>query len=116
MRRSPTPFQSLQADHEVMDETEPGGGVSGRGEEVLRRVRATPPGFVRTYGDVSPGAPVPLPEETPERVVTLVEHRPQSEADEIYRTADLVVDQLLSGDLWTGWGIRTMASDAAAFL
>jgi glycogen debranching enzyme len=25
------------------------------------------------------------------------------------------VDQLLSEDLWTGWGIRTMASDAAAF-
>jgi methylated-DNA-protein-cysteine methyltransferase related protein len=24
---------------------------------VLARVRATPPGFVRTYGDVSPGAP-----------------------------------------------------------
>jgi methylated-DNA-protein-cysteine methyltransferase related protein len=23
----------------------------------LKRVRATPPGFVRTYGDVSPGAP-----------------------------------------------------------
>ena len=28
-----------------------------RREDVLRRVRATPPGFVRTYGDVSPGAP-----------------------------------------------------------
>jgi len=25
--------------------------------EILERVRATPPGFVRTYGDVSPGAP-----------------------------------------------------------
>ncbi len=25
--------------------------------EILARVRATPPGFVRTYGDVSPGAP-----------------------------------------------------------
>jgi methylated-DNA-protein-cysteine methyltransferase-like protein len=24
---------------------------------ILRRVRAIPPGFVRTYGDVSPGAP-----------------------------------------------------------
>jgi len=24
---------------------------------VLQRIRATPPGFVRTYGDVSPGAP-----------------------------------------------------------
>jgi alkylated DNA nucleotide flippase Atl1 len=26
-------------------------------QEILQRVRATPPGFVRTYGDVSPGAP-----------------------------------------------------------
>jgi methylated-DNA-protein-cysteine methyltransferase-like protein len=24
---------------------------------ILRRVRAIPPGYVRTYGDVSPGAP-----------------------------------------------------------
>ena len=31
--------------------------MSRRAEEVLRRIRATPPGFVRTYGDVSPGAP-----------------------------------------------------------
>ena len=28
-----------------------------RTERVLARVRATPEGFVRTYGDVSPGAP-----------------------------------------------------------
>ena len=28
-----------------------------RRADVLERVRATPPGFVRTYGDVSPGAP-----------------------------------------------------------
>jgi methylated-DNA-protein-cysteine methyltransferase-like protein len=28
-----------------------------RGRAVLDRIRATPPGFVRTYGDVSPGAP-----------------------------------------------------------
>jgi methylated-DNA-protein-cysteine methyltransferase-like protein len=28
-----------------------------REEEVLERVREIPPGFVRTYGDVSPGAP-----------------------------------------------------------
>jgi methylated-DNA-protein-cysteine methyltransferase-like protein len=28
-----------------------------RRDEVLRRVRSTPEGFVRTYGDVSPGAP-----------------------------------------------------------
>jgi methylated-DNA-protein-cysteine methyltransferase-like protein len=28
-----------------------------RAEAILERVRATPEGFVRTYGDVSPGAP-----------------------------------------------------------
>jgi methylated-DNA-protein-cysteine methyltransferase related protein len=28
-----------------------------RRERVLARIRDTPPGFVRTYGDVSPGAP-----------------------------------------------------------
>jgi methylated-DNA-protein-cysteine methyltransferase related protein len=28
-----------------------------RAREILARVRAVPPGFVRTYGDVSPGAP-----------------------------------------------------------
>ena len=28
-----------------------------RAERILARVRATPPGFVRSYGDVSPGAP-----------------------------------------------------------
>ena len=28
-----------------------------RAARVLDRIRATPPGFVRTYGDVSPGAP-----------------------------------------------------------
>jgi methylated-DNA-protein-cysteine methyltransferase-like protein len=33
-------------------------GVSGpRAERVLARVREIPPGFVRTYGDLSPGAP-----------------------------------------------------------
>jgi methylated-DNA-protein-cysteine methyltransferase-like protein len=26
-------------------------------DRILDRVRATPPGFVRSYGDVSPGAP-----------------------------------------------------------
>jgi methylated-DNA-protein-cysteine methyltransferase-like protein len=30
---------------------------ASRAERVLRRIRDTPPGFVRTYGDVSPGAP-----------------------------------------------------------
>jgi methylated-DNA-protein-cysteine methyltransferase related protein len=28
-----------------------------RAQQILARVRSTPPGFVRTYGDVSPGAP-----------------------------------------------------------
>lgn len=28
-----------------------------RANAILRRVRAIPPGFVRSYGDVSPGAP-----------------------------------------------------------
>jgi methylated-DNA-protein-cysteine methyltransferase related protein len=36
--------------HEVSPEGE-------RAQRVLARVRAIPPGFVRTYGDVSPGAP-----------------------------------------------------------
>ena len=31
--------------------------MAARRDEVLRRVRAIPPGFVRSYGDVSPGAP-----------------------------------------------------------
>jgi len=30
---------------------------SAREERILDRVRATPEGFVRSYGDVSPGAP-----------------------------------------------------------
>ena len=30
---------------------------STRAEAVLARVRGTPEGFVRTYGDISPGAP-----------------------------------------------------------
>jgi len=38
--------------------TVPEGGFSQTREfEVLERVRAIPEGFVRTYGDVSPGAP-----------------------------------------------------------
>src|SRR5947209_3335657 len=31
--------------------------MTPRAEAVLERVRAIPPGFVRTYGDLSPGAP-----------------------------------------------------------
>ncbi len=31
--------------------------MADRAEQVLARIRDIPPGFVRTYGDVSPGAP-----------------------------------------------------------
>jgi methylated-DNA-protein-cysteine methyltransferase related protein len=31
--------------------------MTPRAERVLARVRATPPGFVRAYGDLDPGAP-----------------------------------------------------------
>ena len=31
--------------------------VNARQEQILERVRRTPEGFVRTYADVSPGAP-----------------------------------------------------------
>jgi methylated-DNA-protein-cysteine methyltransferase related protein len=31
--------------------------LTPRDRAILRRIRATPAGFVRTYGDVSPGAP-----------------------------------------------------------
>jgi methylated-DNA-protein-cysteine methyltransferase-like protein len=31
--------------------------ASPRDREILARVRAIPPGFVRSYGDISPGAP-----------------------------------------------------------
>jgi methylated-DNA-protein-cysteine methyltransferase-like protein len=34
-----------------------GDPISDAHAAILRRVRAIPPGFVRTYGDVSPGAP-----------------------------------------------------------
>ena len=42
-----------------MSADDPGGatGADRRAELILARVRETPPGFVRTYGDVSPGAP-----------------------------------------------------------
>jgi methylated-DNA-protein-cysteine methyltransferase related protein len=32
-------------------------GANADAAAILRRVRAIPPGYVRTYGDVSPGAP-----------------------------------------------------------
>ena len=31
--------------------------MTARAEQVLDRIRSTPAGFVRAYGDVSPGAP-----------------------------------------------------------
>jgi alkylated DNA nucleotide flippase Atl1 len=31
--------------------------MDATGAAILRRIAAIPPGFVRTYGDVSPGAP-----------------------------------------------------------
>ena len=31
--------------------------MNDRSAEILRRLRAVPPGFVTTYGDLSPGAP-----------------------------------------------------------
>ena len=31
--------------------------MSDREARILARIRSTPPGFVRAYGDVSPGAP-----------------------------------------------------------
>jgi alkylated DNA nucleotide flippase Atl1 len=31
--------------------------MTARTARVLERIRSTPPGFVRAYGDVSPGAP-----------------------------------------------------------
>jgi methylated-DNA-protein-cysteine methyltransferase related protein len=34
-----------------------GAQASASRSAILRRVRAIPPGYVRTYGDVSPGAP-----------------------------------------------------------
>lgn len=33
------------------------GVEASRHDQILRRVRSTPAGYVRTYGDVSPGAP-----------------------------------------------------------
>lgn len=36
---------------------EASGGPEDRAERILARVRAIPPGFVRTYGDLDPKAP-----------------------------------------------------------
>lgn len=48
----------------VSSQQRPGGSANNllvvtpeRERRILDRVRATPPGYVRTYGDVSPGAP-----------------------------------------------------------
>jgi alkylated DNA nucleotide flippase Atl1 len=42
-------------DEEDLGRRSPPSGA--RRDAVLERIRAIPPGFVRTYGDVSPGAP-----------------------------------------------------------
>jgi alkylated DNA nucleotide flippase Atl1 len=36
---------------------QPTQGAATSAKAILRRIGAIPPGFVRTYGDVSPGAP-----------------------------------------------------------
>jgi AcrR family transcriptional regulator len=50
----PVPAQTLE---EILAAKAAARGMSDRAEQVLARVRAIPPGFVRAYGDVSPGAP-----------------------------------------------------------
>ena len=55
-----SPVQGFQpADHTSGGSPHILGGVADdeRTRAILTRIRATPPGFVRTYGDVSPGAP-----------------------------------------------------------
>src|SRR5256714_4128961 len=55
-----TPSSSVSASRATMEYV-PGRRtpqiMTPRARAVLERVRAIPPGFVRTYGDVSPGAP-----------------------------------------------------------
>ena len=58
------PYQGLcsirvEPDHACIAASDRGAGRvdSDRARAVLERVRATPVGFVRTYGDISPGAP-----------------------------------------------------------
>jgi methylated-DNA-protein-cysteine methyltransferase-like protein len=63
MRSKPKPSTRATRDPAAATEPSPRGEPIGerepsaRAARVLERVRATPPGFVRTYGDVSPGAP-----------------------------------------------------------
>ena len=40
-----------------LDSDNPSQSTTRRAEEVLDRIRAIPEGFVRSYGDLSPGAP-----------------------------------------------------------
>jgi alkylated DNA nucleotide flippase Atl1 len=46
--------RTSSGDDDARDRPAPTGS---RRDAVLERIRATPPGFVRSYGDVSPGAP-----------------------------------------------------------
>ena len=52
MTPGPTPRDAW-----CLDSDYPRQGTTGRAEAVLARIRAIPEGFVRSYGDVSPGAP-----------------------------------------------------------
>ena len=48
--------------------------------------------------------------------LALLEHRPPAlERDRPARAGGDVVDQLLGEELWSGWGIRTMSTDEAAY-
>jgi methylated-DNA-protein-cysteine methyltransferase related protein len=49
-----TPARPVKRARRIERGSEPSGPQARR---VLARIRAVPPGFVRTYGDVSPGAP-----------------------------------------------------------
>jgi methylated-DNA-protein-cysteine methyltransferase-like protein len=40
-----------------MERSRVGGKPQARAARIVRRVRAIPEGFVRTYGDIEPGAP-----------------------------------------------------------
>src|SRR6476661_1767489 len=52
------PIASGRREPKFLQNGRPGScSVNGSSDAVLARIRAIPPGFVRTYGDVSPGAP-----------------------------------------------------------
>ena len=57
--RAEPPVAGVEGDDRVGPVAHGGEDTAGmpRADRVLDRIRATPPGFVRAYGDVSPGAP-----------------------------------------------------------